>query len=574
VGVIVRDDADYVEYVQGRLTWLRRVAYLLCQDWHAADDLVQVTITRLFVHWARARRLENLDGHVRTILVRAFLGERRAPWGRRVVLNAVVPEAMSASSDWDAVLDVRGALLSVPARQRATLVLRFYCDLDIEQAAAALGCSPGTVKSQTAKGLANMRRILEPAGVAGPGGGPRRAGGTDPPVGGVTMDETDVQTMLRRLADTAAPPARIDVGRAVSDGRRGKRWRHARIAGSVLAAGAAAGAAVALLVVPGSRAAGLPPATSVTARPAQTPAPMPATAPTRFDPLVPYASFGWLPGGYALDSGNRTDATSTTRDVQLIADHGTTLIDLDVHAKGACWHTGPASLPALYCSNPLGGNGPDTAVSRAPDVNGKPAFWAVSYRGDGGGALTWEYAPGAWAAVEMLTGKSAPPTAAERPLLSRVAATVKYGLVTPLAFPYWVTGIPANWAVTVASFTEPSGRLADLSVSLGPRADSLALTLDVQPTAPGDTCPFVAGQSSYVTLDGARAVLQVLTEPGRWETVCAADAHGFLIDDTLEIDEPNTSTPVPGEAGLGGVMGIAERIHLLGAGARTTDPLR
>jgi RNA polymerase sigma factor (sigma-70 family) len=170
VGVIVRDDADYVEYVQGRLTWLRRVAYLLCQDWHAADDLVQVTITRLFVHWARARRLENLDGYVRTILVRAFLGERRAPWGRRVVLNAVVPEAMSASSDWDAVLDVRGALLSVPARQRATLVLRFYCDLDIEQAAAALGCSPGTVKSQTAKGLANMRRILEPAGVAGPGG--------------------------------------------------------------------------------------------------------------------------------------------------------------------------------------------------------------------------------------------------------------------------------------------------------------------------------------------------------------------------------------------------------------------
>jgi DNA-directed RNA polymerase specialized sigma24 family protein len=46
-------------------------------------------------------------------------------------------------------------------------VLRFYCDLDVEQAAAALGCSPGTVKSQTAKGLANMRRILEPAGALG-----------------------------------------------------------------------------------------------------------------------------------------------------------------------------------------------------------------------------------------------------------------------------------------------------------------------------------------------------------------------------------------------------------------------
>jgi RNA polymerase sigma-70 factor (sigma-E family) len=163
-------DADYVEYVQGRLNRLRRVAYLLCQDWHAADDLVQVTITRLFVHWARARRMDNLDGYVRTILVRAFLGERRTPWGKRVVLTGVVPEAMSPSSDRDAVLDVRDALLAVPPRQRATLVLRFYCDLDVEQAAAALGCSPGTVKSQTAKGLANMRRILEPAGAMGPGG--------------------------------------------------------------------------------------------------------------------------------------------------------------------------------------------------------------------------------------------------------------------------------------------------------------------------------------------------------------------------------------------------------------------
>jgi hypothetical protein len=393
----------------------------------------------------------------------------------------------------------------------------------------------------------------------------------------MTVDETGVQTMLRRLADTAAPPARIDVGRAIRDGRRGKRWRQARIGGSVLAAGAAAGAAIALLVVPGNRAAGLPPAAPVTARPAQTLAPMPATVPARFDPLVPYASFGWLPGGYALGDTDRTEASSTTRDVQLIADHGTTLIDLDVHAKGACWHTGPASLPAVYCSNPLGGNGPDTAVSRAPDVRGRPAFWAVSYREGGGGALVWEYAPGAWAAVEMLNGKSAPPTAAERPLLSRVAATVRYGQSTPLAFPYWVTGLPADWAVAVAGFSEPSpGLLAGASLSLGPRADSLALTLDVQPAGSGGTCPFIAGQASYVTLDGAKAVLRVLSGVGGWESVCATDARGFLIDNTLDIDEPNTSTLTPGEAGLGGVLGISERVHLLGAADSgwTTDPLR
>lgn len=159
-------DAEYVEYVESRLNWLRRVAYLLCQDWHSADELVQVTVTRLFTHWPRARRMDNVDGYVRTILLRAFLGERRSIWRKRVLLAASPPEAAAPGPDRDAVLDVRQALTTVPPRQRATLVLRFYCDLDVEQAAAALGCSPGTVKSQTAKGLAAMRRVLEPSAAA------------------------------------------------------------------------------------------------------------------------------------------------------------------------------------------------------------------------------------------------------------------------------------------------------------------------------------------------------------------------------------------------------------------------
>lgn len=157
-------DAEYVEYVESRLYWLRRVAYLLCQDWSTADDLVQVTVTRLFTHWSRARRMDNIDGYVRRILVRVFLGERRSGWSKRVVLPGFTPDTFALAADRDAVLDVRDALATVPPRQRATLVLRFYCDLDVEQAALALGCSAGTVKSQTAKGLAAMRRVLEPSG--------------------------------------------------------------------------------------------------------------------------------------------------------------------------------------------------------------------------------------------------------------------------------------------------------------------------------------------------------------------------------------------------------------------------
>lgn len=154
---------EYAEYVQARLPWLRRVAYLLCQDWHGADDLVQVTATQLFTQWPRAARMDNVDAYVRTILVRAFLGDRRSTWFRRVRLPGSLADRPAVTADQDAVLDVRGALAALPPRQRATLVLRYYCDLDVEQAAIALGCSAGTVKSQTSKGLASLRRVLEPA---------------------------------------------------------------------------------------------------------------------------------------------------------------------------------------------------------------------------------------------------------------------------------------------------------------------------------------------------------------------------------------------------------------------------
>jgi RNA polymerase sigma-70 factor (sigma-E family) len=164
-------DAEFTEYVSARLTALRRLAYLLCQDWHGADDLVQAAITRLYVHWGRARAVDHTDAYARVILVREFLSERRSPWARRVMLRGELPDVAGAVTDHAAVLDVRTALAGLPKRQRATLVLRFYCDLNIDQTARVLGCSPGTVKSQTAKGLDSLRRALEPVGTPGPGRG-------------------------------------------------------------------------------------------------------------------------------------------------------------------------------------------------------------------------------------------------------------------------------------------------------------------------------------------------------------------------------------------------------------------
>lgn len=156
-----RDD-EYTEYVQARIPWLRRVAYLLCQDWQSADDLVQTTITKLYTHWGRARSASSIDAYVRTIMVNTFIAERRSSWFRRVVLQGEHYDEPDAPYDHDAHMDVRAALANLPPRQRATLVLRYYCDLPVEETARELGCTPGTVKSQTAKGLTALRRMLSP----------------------------------------------------------------------------------------------------------------------------------------------------------------------------------------------------------------------------------------------------------------------------------------------------------------------------------------------------------------------------------------------------------------------------
>ncbi|WP_042366029.1 SigE family RNA polymerase sigma factor [Streptacidiphilus neutrinimicus] len=150
---------EFAEFAASRAPWLRRTAYLLSGDWHTADDLTQTAITSLYLHWPRVHRMENPDGYARTTLFNAFLAERRSPW-RRVLLR-FEKEPLAPVTDVDSILDLREALAALPPRQRATVVLRYYCELSVEQAAETLNCSPGTVKSQTARGLDALRRALE-----------------------------------------------------------------------------------------------------------------------------------------------------------------------------------------------------------------------------------------------------------------------------------------------------------------------------------------------------------------------------------------------------------------------------
>ncbi|XVU24543.1 SigE family RNA polymerase sigma factor [Actinoplanes sp. CA-054009] len=153
-------DTGYLEYVHGRMPALRRIAYLLSGDSDQADDLVQETITKLYAKWPRISRVEHVDNYVHTMLVRAFLDEKRHGWWR-VSLRGAPPEPPphpGGTTEERTVL--RAALRRVPPRQQAVLVLRFLCDQTVADVARILECSEGTVKSQTSHGLTALRRIL------------------------------------------------------------------------------------------------------------------------------------------------------------------------------------------------------------------------------------------------------------------------------------------------------------------------------------------------------------------------------------------------------------------------------
>jgi RNA polymerase sigma-70 factor (sigma-E family) len=160
IGLSTEEDRDYVEYVSAAFDRLRRTAYLLCGDGHRADDIVQATLVSLYLHWKRVRKVENLDGYVHRILVRRYIDERRAAWAKVLLAwrdTSVPAPAGRSVEDTHAVSD---ALATLTRGQRAVLVLRYFCDMSVQETAAALGCSAGTVKSQTARGLAALRDLL------------------------------------------------------------------------------------------------------------------------------------------------------------------------------------------------------------------------------------------------------------------------------------------------------------------------------------------------------------------------------------------------------------------------------
>jgi RNA polymerase sigma-70 factor (sigma-E family) len=155
------DEAAFSAYVATRRPQLFRSACLLCGDVHRAEDIVQDALTRLYAAWDRVSRMDNIDGYVRKIIVNAHYSDRRRPWRRE---SAAEPRDIPLEpgfpvEDADAI---RSALGRLPAGQRRVMVLRHIWGLTIEETAAELEISAGTVKSQSADAAAALRRALAP----------------------------------------------------------------------------------------------------------------------------------------------------------------------------------------------------------------------------------------------------------------------------------------------------------------------------------------------------------------------------------------------------------------------------
>ncbi|WP_433060439.1 SigE family RNA polymerase sigma factor [Dactylosporangium sp. CS-033363] len=155
--------SDFDEYFAARRDTVRRTAYLLCGDWHWADDLAQAAFMRLAVSWHRIRDRGALDAFVRQCLVRSYLSETRRAWRRRELAHAEVPDTRAgpdAAEQSAARAAFVAALGKLPPRQRAVLVCRYYQDLSVAQTAEALRCSEGAVKSHASRGLARLKELL------------------------------------------------------------------------------------------------------------------------------------------------------------------------------------------------------------------------------------------------------------------------------------------------------------------------------------------------------------------------------------------------------------------------------
>jgi RNA polymerase sigma-70 factor (sigma-E family) len=154
----MRDDLD--DFLAARWSSLYRLACLLTGSPTEADDLLQESLVKVYVRWAKVSRTQVPEAYVRRIMVNTLVSRTRRPHRRHEQLSGQVA-AMPVVSPEEAVLEraqVWPMVRALPVRQRAVIVLRYYEDLSEREIADVLGCSTGSVKSQAHDALMSLRR--------------------------------------------------------------------------------------------------------------------------------------------------------------------------------------------------------------------------------------------------------------------------------------------------------------------------------------------------------------------------------------------------------------------------------
>jgi RNA polymerase sigma-70 factor (sigma-E family) len=156
-----RDVTAFTDFVEARSTSLFRTAYLMVGDHQLAEDLLQEALVKTLLAWPRLRDYTTVEAYTRRVIVTTSIS-----WRRRRSFHERPTEALperGGADQVDAIVNhdtVLAALQSLPPRQRAAIVLRYYQDLTEAQTADLMGCSVGTVKSQVFAGLSKLRGRL------------------------------------------------------------------------------------------------------------------------------------------------------------------------------------------------------------------------------------------------------------------------------------------------------------------------------------------------------------------------------------------------------------------------------
>lgn len=158
------ESVDFREFVLARSPALLRTAWMLTGDGALAEDLLQTSLARAWPHWHRIADGQP-EAYVRKVMVRTNSSWRARSWSGEKPSSDMLADLGETDRDEHSQVDDRvllaAALAALPVGQRQAVVLRFFDDLSVEATAQMMGCSTGTVKSQSAKGLAKLRAALE-----------------------------------------------------------------------------------------------------------------------------------------------------------------------------------------------------------------------------------------------------------------------------------------------------------------------------------------------------------------------------------------------------------------------------